>query len=124
MRCERVSGIAMGLSLGGVSRCRRGDIHETCSFPLSNQRSERCPSRRGGELSGPGVGAPWGNAIVQVRCDAWGSTSSGGWAMEPVPVDDLCAGGGPHALAAHDVAQRLVQASDAERLADEPGVQV
>ena len=44
--------------------------------------------------------------------------------MAPVPVDDLRAGGGPHALALHDMAQRRVQAADAERLADEPGVQV
>ena len=44
--------------------------------------------------------------------------------MAPVPVDDLCARGGPHALAVHDMAQRRVQVADAERLAREPGVQM
>ena len=42
----------------------------------------------------------------------------------PVPVDDLGAGGRPHPLPAHDAAQRGVQAPDAERLPDQPRVQV
>ena len=44
--------------------------------------------------------------------------------MAPVPIDDLGASGGPHALVAHDMTQRLVQAADAEWLTHEPGVQV
>src|SRR2546426_12647232 len=41
-----------------------------------------------------------------------------------VPVDNLRATGGPHALVAHHVPERRVEKTNAERLADEPGVQM
>jgi hypothetical protein len=52
---------------------------------------------------------------------SWGAISGDG-AIAPVPIDDLRTGSGPYSLLLHDMSQRLVQAADAERLADEPGV--
>ena len=60
----------------------------------------------------------------EARCNARDSLSSGAWAMASIPVDDLRAGGSPHTLVLHHIAQHLVQAADAERLTHEPRVQV
>src|SRR5438067_11657051 len=48
--------------------------------------------------------------------------SSGRLRLEP--VDDLAAGGLPHAVVSADVAQHLVEMANAPGLADDPGVQM
>src|SRR5262245_1525709 len=63
-------------------------------------------------------------------CDPAHALTRGGAAschrrrMTPIPLDNLCPIGGPHALVAHHVPERVVEKTNPERLANEPGVQM
>ena len=44
--------------------------------------------------------------------------------MPPIPLDNLRTTGGPHPLMVHHMAKGVVQKTDTEGLADDPGVEV
>ena len=84
-------------------------------FGLPHQGGRSCtglpPSRGKGPIYAPPAGGA-GQVLANLG------------AQVATPLDDLRTGGGPHAVVLYDVIERSIEAADAERLADQKGVQV